>query len=200
MPNISWDETVPSDGEAASLGDDRIRSLKSSIRVGLGGEHVWPAAGGDAGVHLLGSGRPFVGAQSLVSSTGTDGRLYWTSDTSRFFHVGSGGTAFIGGAAVISAGSYPGGAAPQRYYWAMEFGNGTTAASGVTLVTIPNSGYSGAPFVQVTRTDVAGASSRGATMVPARTQTQFEVDTYDTGGAAVGGIGFTWLSIGSRVL
>src|SRR5439155_682045 len=104
MPTISWDETLPSDSENAGLGDDRIRSLKSSVRVGLDGEHVWPSGGGDAGVHRLGSGRPFYGPQSLVSSSGTDGRLMVTSDTSRLFHVGSAGTMFLGSQGVLSVG------------------------------------------------------------------------------------------------
>src|SRR6185436_16344531 len=146
MPLIGWDENSPPDTESAGLGDDRIRSLRTSLRVGLDGEHVWPSASGDAGVHRLGSGRPYYGLQSAVSSSGSDGRLMQTSDTSRLFGVGSGGTSFIGGPTVLSAGSFPG-TVPQRHYWAEEFGEGKTAASGTTTVGFPNSGYSGKPFV-----------------------------------------------------
>src|SRR2546430_4044287 len=120
MPTIGWDESLPSDSENAGLGDDRIRSLKTSLRIGLDGEHVWPSGGGNVGVHRLGSARAFYAVQSLVSSTGTDGRLMVASDTSRLFHVGSAGTMLLGGAAVLSVGSAPPGG--QTFYWAAEFG------------------------------------------------------------------------------
>src|SRR3990167_5276461 len=128
-PSIGWDEAKPAGQDSLGLGDEEIRSLKTSLRVGLGAEHVWPSGGGDAGVHLLGSARPYFGAQSLVSSTGTDGRLMMTSDSSRLFGVGSGGTVLYGGATAILAGSFPGSAAPQRSYWAMEFGIANTVGA-----------------------------------------------------------------------
>src|SRR6266850_7433688 len=146
MPIIGWSENTPAGGDSLGIGDDDARSTKSAIRTAMDSEHYFPSGGGDAGAHKLGSARPYVTTQSLISSTGTDGRLAWASDTSNFFHVGSGGTAFIGGARAISAGSYPGGAPPQRYQWIEEFGEGRTL-SGTTTVSFPNSGYSGMPFV-----------------------------------------------------
>ena len=75
----------------------------------------------------------------------------WASDTSQFFHVGSGGTVLIGGPRVLSMGSFPGGAPPQRIQWAMEAGEGaTTDSSGQTTITFPNSGFSGRPFTTLT--------------------------------------------------
>src|SRR2546426_7884040 len=121
MANLLWAEGAPADVDSAGVGAAEIRSLKTSIRNGMAEEHIWPSAsGGNFGVHLLGSARPYYGAQSLVSSTGTDGRLMVTSDTSRLFHVGSAGTMFLGGQTTISATSVPG----QRFYWATEFGQG----------------------------------------------------------------------------
>jgi len=195
LPTIDWNESSPPDTESAGLGDDRIRSLKTSIRVGLDGEHVWPSGGGDAGVHRLGSARAYVGAQSLVSSSGTDGRLMQTSDTSQFFHVGSGGTAFIGGAQAISAGSFPG-SVPQRHQWVMEFGVAVTNTGGSAVVSFPNSGYSGLPFMQLTpRDETAGARVNLAVLA----QGNFAVNSYKTTGASASSVTFHWSSIGSRV-
>lgn len=196
MPTISWNEGSPADSDSAGLGDDQIRSLKTSIRVGLDSEHVWPSSGGDAGVHRLGSARANVGVQSLVSSSGTDGRLYETSDTSRLFHVGSGGTSYIGGATVISAGSFPG-SQPQRHVWVEEFGEGLTA-SGSTIITIPNSGYSGRPFIQVTAYN-PNIVAQIMTISNVATA-QFTVRSCATDLLGNSSVSFFWRSVGSRVL
>lgn len=200
MPTIGWDENAPPDTESAGLGDDRIRSLKTSIRIGLDGEHVWPSGGGDAGTHRLGAARPYVGPQSLVSSTGSDGRLMWASDTSMFFHVGSGGTALIGGATMLSAGSFPG-TNPQRHYWAVEFGEATSNSLGVATVTFPNSGFSGLPYTQA----VAGRSSNaprivGVLLTPSATATSVSFGVWNISAASVANHIVNWFSIGSRVL
>jgi hypothetical protein len=193
-PTIGWDESLPSDSESAGLGDDRIRSLKTSLRIGLDGEHVWPSGGGDVGVHRLGSARPYYGAQSLVSSTGTDGRLMVTSDTSRLFHVGSAGTLFLGGANVLSVGSDPPGG--QRFYWAHEIGEVLITGTS-QVVTYPNSGFSGIPFtllsIFTTRTNPMTAH------LTTRSPTQFTVRGYiaDSGSAA-SNYTLMWASIGTR--
>lgn len=197
MPNIGWDETSPADTESLSQGDDRIRSLKTSLRQGLAGEHTWPSGGGDAGVHLLGSARAYVGTQSQVSSSGTEGRLMFASDTSRFFHVGSGGTVLLGGPRVITRGNYadPGGM-PQRHYWAEEMGL-AYIPSGLTLVavTIPNSGFSAAPLVFVSQQQPDTSSLDGSFAVAAVTPTSFTIF-----GLGSSGYTFAWRSIGSRCL
>src|SRR3989442_6232895 len=108
MANLLWNENAPADTDSVGQGDDEIRSIKASIRNGMAEEHIWPSAsGGNLGVHLLGSARPYYGAQSLVSSSGSDGRLMVTSDTSRLFHVGSAGTMFLGGNGVVTVGTTP---------------------------------------------------------------------------------------------
>lgn len=198
--NIGWDNTSPPDTESAGLGDDRIRSMKSSIQETLDNEHNFPSGGGaNTGYHRMGSARPFYGVQSLVSSSGSDARLMVTSDTSRLFGVGSAGTVFFGGATVLSVGTYPG-TVPQRHYWAMEIGTGVTSASGVTTILFANSGYSGAPNVQVTRTMAGGGSSRGITIPTTINNVGFDVASYDETGTLTASITFNWISVGSRVL
>lgn len=197
MPVINWDETSPPDDESVGLGDDRIRSLKSSVRVGLDSEHVWPASGGDAGVHRFGSARAHYAAQSLVSSTGTDGRLMQASDTSRLFGVGSGGTTFLGGPTVISAGSFPG-TVPQRAIWVDEFGEGMAVGSAGTTVTIPNSGYSGVPFIIVTGFDSIGEGK--AIVLTSAGATSFVAATWNRAGTTPSNTSFHWRSIGTRTL
>jgi len=196
VPTIEWTEGDPAGSESLGLGDNRIRSLKTSVRVGLDAEHVWPSASGDAGVHRLGSARPYYGAQSLVSSTGTDARLMQTSDTSRLFGVGSGGTSFLGGPTVISAGSFPG-TVPQRAIWVEEFGQGKTV-SGLTIVSFPNSGFSTTPFVQVTayNTNIV-AQIMTLTSVSA---TQFGVRSCATDLGGTSSTTFFWRAIGQRTL
>ena len=104
---IGWDESIPPITEQAGLGYARIQSDKTSTRQGLDAEHGWPSAGGLSGFHRLGSARAFVGTQSRVSSSDTDGRLMVTSDSSRLFGVGSTGTVLLGAAAMLSMGSFP---------------------------------------------------------------------------------------------
>lgn len=44
--NIGWDAGQPADTENAGLGDDRIRSLKTSVQEALDNEHNFPSGGG----------------------------------------------------------------------------------------------------------------------------------------------------------
>ena len=195
--NIAWNNSEPPDTESAGLGDDRIRSLKTSIQEGLNNEHNWPSGGGaGTGYHLQGSARPYYGAQSLVSSSGSDARLMQTSDTSRLFHVGSAGTSFLGGPTVISAGSYPG-AVPQRAIWVEEFGEGRTA-SGSTVISIPNSGYSGRPFVYLTAYDTS--TNIQVVYLTAISATQFTVRSSGTNDLTNSSTSFEWRSVGTRTL
>lgn len=200
---IGHDESVPGDTESVALGDDRIRSVKTSLRQVLDSEHNYPSAGGNAvGYHRFGSARPYYGPQSAVSSSGSDGRVMLTSDTSRYFAVGSGGTSLIGGPTVISAGSFPGGL-PQRHAWVEEFGMSATTSKGTIAVTFPNSGYSGAPYVFITPTAAgAGSSAFSILFAPtacAVTATSFVATMLDSTGNYCQS-SFFWRSIGSRVL
>jgi len=196
---IGWDENVPADTESVSLGDDRIRSLKTSLRQGLDVEHFWPSAGGDAGVHRVGSARAYVGTQSQVSSSGLEGRLMFASDTSRFFHVGSGGTVYLGGPRNIEASDPPGGTAPQRHYWQEEWGvvtlDGTISSSSSIGVTIPNSGYSGLPYVFANIVST-GAPPVGRVAIGGLTSSSFYILATDSPSVYT----VNWRSVGTRVL
>lgn len=200
MPTISWNESNPQDTDSAGLGDDEIRSLKTAIRVGLDSEHIWPSGGGDAGVHRYGAARSYYGAQSLVSSSGTDARFMQTSDTSRFFHTGSGGTALIGGITAILHGTFPG-TAPQRHYWAVESGEGRTS-SGATTISFPNSGFSGIPHTVLTPKITSLAADGGAAImwVSGAGITGFTANSRLTDGASTSTHSFFWHSLGTRVL
>src|SRR3990167_8850846 len=200
--NIGYDVNTPSDVESAGLGDDRIRSLKTSLQQALDAEHNFPAGGGaNTGYHALGSARPYVGAQSLVSSSGSDGRLMMTSDTSRLFGGGSGGTVLLGGWGSLSVDTTTGVSWPQRSYWACEFGNHSIANTGPGTVTFPNSGFSGIPFVQISVVTTAAGASAVFVVVQSLTATGFNWQHYsDTGGSPASGAAINWLSIGTRTL
>ena len=153
--------------------------------------------GASTGYHRFGSARPFYITQSAVSSSGTDARLALTSDTSRLFHVGSGGTSFLGGPTVLSAGSYPG-TVPQRHYWATEFGRAFVGSLGSLNVTIPNSGFSGSPFVLVSIL-TASARSAYAALLGEPTASRFTIQTYLPGTGVPSDATVDWFSIGTRV-
>lgn len=190
MPDISWTEGAPPTTESAGLGPQQFQSLKTAIRTGLDAEHTWPTSGLGAGVHRFGSARVYYGPQSLVSSSGTDGRLMVTSDTSRLFHVGSAGTMLLGGAGTISIDSSPGG---SRSYWAMEVGQGVILSNQTSLnVTFPNSGFSGFPFC------VATPVGNEVNAVPLSTSATATNMSVSRAAKNVASLTFQWHSIGTR--
>lgn len=200
MAQIGWSESAPANGDNLGLGASEIRSLKTAVRTGLDAEHVWPSTGGDAGVHRLGSARAFVGAESAVSSSGTDGRLMVASNTSRLFHVGSGGTMLLGGYNALHmeiAGSLN--ALPQTHYWASFTTAGLLGSLGTAIVAFPNSGYSGIPFVLVNYTGAAPTQLIGVHAVNGSTQS-CTVYGFTSSGSAPQNTPFRLISIGSRVL
>jgi len=124
-----------------------------------------------------------------------------TSDTSMLFHVGSGGTSLIGGPAVISLGTFPG-TVPQRFYWAEEVGLVHMPASGTTvLVTFPNSGFSGVPYVWMTQNEVATPGSSSAVgILAAMSLTPTSFLAYNSSGGLGSGSTVAWRSLGTRTL
>lgn len=196
----TFDSTQPPDTQSAGLGDDQIRSTKTTLQQVLDDEHNFPSAGGSAvGYHRLGSARPYFGTQSRVSSSGTDGRLMMTSDTSRLFGVGSGGTVFLGGSQSLSVGTNAD-TAGGRSHWVEEFGEGITGALGSVAVTFPNSGFSGRPYLSVT--PFGPGVNPFVPVVEAASATAFTVVTYsDTATPTVASnASFFWRSIGTRAL
>ncbi len=81
IPTVSWDETAPAGGTDISLGDNRIREMKTQIREVIEVDHNYASSGQDAqnGKHKkvslieqadLGtgaSGKPILGAQTVSS-------------------------------------------------------------------------------------------------------------------------------------
>ena len=196
---IQWDETVPADGRNSGLGAGDLRSKCTAVRTAIDSEHVFPSTGGLAGYHRIGSARAFHGLQSLVSSQGTDGRMMIASNTSRLFHVGSGGTCLLGaGPGALSIASHPDGAAPQRSVWVEEIGS-VAQATGADIITFPNSGFSGKPYVFAsaeTTTDTKGV----AFSVTALSKTGCVINSFTGNNVSASGHTLFWRSLGTRVL
>jgi hypothetical protein len=207
---VSWQETFPAGAESIGLGDNRIRSLKTDIRTGLDSEHNWPSSGAtNTGYHRYGSARPFFGAQSLASSTDTDGRMLIASDTSRLFGVGSAGTVLLGpGPLGLSIDSSAYITFPQRARWAMEVGFAVNASDEYYLVTFPNSGFSTVPFLSVIPLRSNSAASTNGSHVAfnltSLTASGFSgimvLDSNGGGVAATSPSSLYWAAIGHRAL
>lgn len=196
-----FDLSAPADTNSAGLGDDVLRSIKSTFQTALNDEHVFDSAGGVVGHHRPGSAKAYFGTQSQVSSSGTDGRLMVTSDTSRLFGVGSGGTVFLGDPRMIAASEWPSGAgvSPARHFWQDEWGYGITSSSGSTVVTIPNSGYSGMPIIMLSHQVTSPLASAPALSYMTISASVFHVRAVGSG-SLVSDIAFTWMSRGTRAL
>ena len=139
MATIGWDEAAPADGDAASSGDDAIRSLKTNISGGLGTSMYWPGTAGDsaasAGVMLPGAARTFYAAESAVSAA-QDGQLMYASDTSRLYYVGTTGPNYIGGQFGVDHALHP--VAGNRWHLASGASyNGGLISYGVTYGAAP---------------------------------------------------------------
>jgi len=139
MATIGWDEAAPADGDAASSGDDAIRSLKTNISGGLGTSMYWPGTAGDsaasAGVMLPGAARTFYAAESAVSAA-QDGQLMYASDTSRLYYVGTTGPSYLGGQFGVDHALDP----KPGYRWHLASGvsfSGGLISYGVTYATAP---------------------------------------------------------------
>lgn len=202
---VSWAEGVPAGSEQIGLGDNRIRSLKTSVREGLDNEHVWPSDGSTVavvGAHRAGSARAYHGTQSRVSSGDTNGRMMIASDTSRLFGVGSAGTVLLGaGPLSLSLGSMVGITHPQRAYVAVEVG-ATSSASSMHQVTFPNSGFSGIPFVMVSAaTEAAGGNAPGKFVrIIGITASEFSAQVISSENGDALDTNIQWISIGTRTL
>lgn len=48
LPTVSWDETSPAGSQAISLGDDRIREMKTQLREVIDVDHKFGSSGSDA--------------------------------------------------------------------------------------------------------------------------------------------------------
>ena len=192
MPTVGWDEAAPADGDAASSGDDALRSLKTNISGGLSTSMYWPGTGAgsaaSAGIMKPGAARTFYGAESAVSAA-QNGQLMYASDTSRLWYVGTSGPVYLGGQYGIEAASNP--KAGAR--WQMASGvsrNGGLIPFGVTY---------GAP-PQVTISAVTSGSVGGISVVTGVSTTGFYSSVYDetnTLYTALSAWSIHWLSLGT---
>ena len=203
--NVTWSESAPADGDNAGLGAQEIRSLKTAVRNGLDAEHSWPSTGGaGTGAHRVGSARAFYGVESTVSSADTDGRLMVSSNRSRLFHVGSTGTMLLGSIYAPLVGT-TGGALDslpvlaQTHYWAIDSTFSVLRSLSTCIVTFPNSGYSGQPFLMANYSGAAPTELVGIHAVN-NGATNCIVYGFISSGSAPAGTPFRLLSIGSRVL
>ena len=190
MSNISigWDQTAPTDSDAAGAGAAAFRSLKSNIQGGLGAEHVWPTANGNAGAHKAGSARVFVGASSAVSSADTTGRLMFNSTLSQLVYLDSASSTIVGGRGAVQATALLGSFRTQ--YPAMDVGAATTLAT-TKLISV---GTGHANFaVSFATTPVLVASIQGFTGADGEIPRSLNVHTIDSSGVT-----FNWLGCTSN--
>lgn len=101
LPSVAWDETSPAGSQAISLGDDRIRELKTQIREIINVDHDFPSSGqaADNGQHKqvtlqeqadLGTGA--VSATILGSQTVSGkGELVYTDEDDNDIQITSAG-------------------------------------------------------------------------------------------------------------
>jgi len=198
---ISWDESKPANTDNVAQGDDQIRSDKTALRTALGDEHNFPSTGGaNSGYHKFGSARPFYGAISACSSSGTAARLFQTSDTSEVY-ADTGAAVFpVGGLFSLLGANAAGVYTPTAgSKYAVQFGlSAVTASTGyVTTITLAGSGYSGLPLVFVTPYGAVGTNGAIPVLGAIVSKTTFAVSMYTSGGFSLSTTTFGWMSIGT---
>lgn len=111
-PSVSWDETSPAGNTNASLGDNRIRELKTQIREIIDVDHDFPSSGQatDNGQHKrvtlqeqadLGTGA--VGTTILGSQTiATKGELVYTDEDDNDIQLTKAGVAYPSQSTVLA--------------------------------------------------------------------------------------------------
>ena len=194
--SVGYDENAPPSTDSLGGLAPHIQSVKTNLRGGLDSEHDWPSTTGTHGAHRMGSAKAFFAAQSYVSSSDTNGRLFLASDTSRLFGVGSGGTVLLGAPTLLSMGT----STAQRSQWVIETGTASTRSSdGTTQITIPNSGYSGIPYLQITASRMTQGTFGLSTNTVTAT-TFFVHSKLSTPASLTLNCDFHWMSLGTRQL
>lgn len=203
---VGWSNTSPTATDLVGQGDDEIRSLKSNLQGALDAEHLFPAAGGYAGVHRAGSARVFVGTSSQVSSTDTDGRLMFNSTLSRLVYLNSTSSTLIGGRLVphgpTSGGEIGGSVSLVTQYVGIDANNVSDLPSGVTTMVSFNHTFVRAPIVTVSmlrRTGTAGAKPYAVEVTDVGTSS-FSVYWYGVEGGSASTISVGWQAVGRVAL
>lgn len=96
----TWVETSPTDGDAASQGDDNFRDVKTGVRSRMAIEHIWPAtqtSTAAAGYHTYISFSGQTGAPTLavVAGGSTQRAAIFFTTTNNGIVMDSAGTQFI---------------------------------------------------------------------------------------------------------
>ena len=190
--SITWDETAPANGRNAGLGAGDIRSIQSNLRGALDNEHVYPSSGGTAGGHRAGSVRVFYDTASRVSSTDTDGRLMFTSNTSNLYAVNSATTVLVGGRhAVYGPSSHTAGnelliTSKVTQHWHLEVGQHSLATLGSVSYLTFVANFASAPIVVLTPYIGDQLTFSVIPTITATNQTIAQVITYNTTSGASG--------------
>jgi len=203
---ISWDESKPAKTDNVAQGDDQIRSDKTALRTALGDEHNFPSTGGaNSGYHKFGSARPFYGAISACSSSGTVARLFQTSDTSEVY-ADTGAAVFpVGGLFSLLGANAAGVYTPTAgSKYAVQFGASAIDASKSSVgINYAGSGFSGIPMTIVTLYSTTAVLNDVILAVDFQTgsNSRLTVVRYHTESSALTApatqSAFYWLSIGT---
>ncbi len=198
---VGWDNTTPAAGDDAGLGDDEFRSFKTSIQTLIDAEHVFSTTGGaNSGRHRPGSAMPYNDVQSNVSAGDLLGRLYFTSDTSRLFALGTGAsdsTIFLGSKNAVEHGPDTG---EFNHLWMEDSGHATLDAGGSATVSFA-SAYSGIPVVNVSIWTAGIPGTQNPSIhLSAVTTGGFQALGRLAGGTTASRGTVLWRSIGSRLV
>ena len=123
MSAISWNESVPSPSSAASSGDDEIRSLMTSVALGLSTSFIWPGSGGGSGasggVSQFGNARCAVAGNSAATGGYGDGFLLLNQNHISLHHIGSTWTGLLGHSSMVE---HSAGSTGAVAFWRMQSG------------------------------------------------------------------------------
>jgi len=142
MP-ITWDESLPGDGDYLSQGADSIRTLKREFAEGIVPAMYWPGSGGgsaaSAGEMKLGTFKTHYEVRSGLSVGARNGSLLFASDTSECYMIQTSVDSLpvLHGYAIEHPRS-----AVSTVYWVVSSGTGSTAEDKSFGVT-----YKGRPLI-----------------------------------------------------
>jgi len=110
---VNWRDTKPTSGDLLSELPSVLTNQQTAFRQAIEKHSFWTDSSGlSAGIPRLsdgsfgpGAARAFYGTASQVSAINVNAKLMITSDTSRFYVVGSGLSALIGGKNAVVSGT-----------------------------------------------------------------------------------------------
>ena len=201
--NINWNEASPADSDLVGQGDDEMRSIRTAIRSALDSEHNFPSTGGaGTGWHRQGSARPYYGPGSIVSSDGTNSRLFFQNDAPHgpqamaLWGLNAIVPSLLGHDSIaINASTNSGFGSIHKFATAIQLSFGTVGSSGSTLAPF-GSAFSGRPACFATPV-YTGLANSVTIAVGRPTASAVSVWIWDETGAPVTENGFFLASIGT---